>query len=521
MAERTDVGRRNVVIGGVAAAVTLPMIGAARANNAKDSGEGAMSLDDYASQDAVGLADLVKKGEVKAEELANLALEAIDAVNPRLNAVIETFPERAASATNEGPLGGVPFLRKDILLQEEGGLSEFGSRLAVGLRMLAATELALRYDRAGLTTLGRTTTPEMGFNGATETVKDGPTRNPWNPDYSVGGSSGGSAAMVASGAVPAAYANDGGGSIRIPAGCCGAVGLKPTRGRIPLGPAHGSMLLGLICEHAITRSLRDTAAILDATHGASPGDPFVIIPPTRAYVEEIGAPVGRLKIAYAKESWTGIAADPEIAEAVERVAALCAELGHEVVEGRPEINAEAYAMATMNAWCGFLAMGVDGLAAATDRVPSLDTLESSTLACYEYGKSLSAADVFIADEIFNASSRQAAGFFASCDMLLTPTLAQPVAPVGAPFLNANAPGITAEAWVSQIFSYAPFTSLFNVTGQPGISLPLEQDSGGLPIGIQFVGQYGDEAGLLRLAASLEEARPWKDRRPAIWAGNPA
>ncbi len=477
-----------------------------------------MKLEEYVRHDAVGLAELVRRREVTARELAETALAAIAAVNPKINAVVETFPERAAKATAQGPLGGVPFLRKDILIQEEGGLSEFGSRLAAGLRMPSATELALRYARAGLITLGRTTTPEMGFNAATENVKDGPTRNPWNLQRGAGGSSGGAAAIVAAGAVPAAHGNDGGGSIRIPAASCGLVGLKPTRGRVSLGPDHGTVLLGLVVEHVLTRTVRDSAAILDATHGASPGDPYVIPPPARRFAQEVGARVGRLRIAYTTTSWTGASVDPEVAAAVDRAAELCVDLGHEIVQAGPVIDDEAFGRATMNIWCGFLAMGIDALATATGRTVGTDTLEASSLACYEYGKSLSAVDLYHADDVMNRVSRAVAPFFASYDVLLTPTIAQRVAPIGASVLAANAAGLTAEKWVTQLFGYAPFTALFNTTGQPAVSLPLEQDRDGVPIGIQFVGRYGQEALLFRLGASLEEARPWKDLRPAVWAG---
>jgi amidase len=477
-----------------------------------------MTLDEYSRYDAVGLADLVRRREISPAELAETALAAIAAVNPSINAVVETFPKRAAEATLSGPLGGVPFLRKDILIQEAGGLTEFGSRLAAGLRMPEASELALRFQRAGLVTLGRTTTPELAFNATTENVKDGPTRNPWNRDRSAGGSSGGSAAIVAAGAVPSAHGNDGGGSIRIPAGCCGIVGLKPTRGRVSLGPGHGTVLLGLVAEHALTRTVRDCAAILDATQGASPGDPYVIAPPARPYLEEIGAPVGRLRIAYTNTAWTGVAVDPEIAAAVKLTAKLCSDLGHIVVEAKPEVDAEAFGIATRNIWCSFLALGIEGLSAATGRKPNPETLEASSLACMEYGKSLTAVDLYRAEGVMNRVSRDAARFFASYDVLLTPTIARRTLPIGDPLLDGNASGLTAEKWVEQIFTYAPFTSLFNTTGQPAMSLPLEQDSAGLPVGMQFVAKFGEEALLFRLAASLEEAKPWKDRRPGIWAG---
>jgi amidase len=478
-----------------------------------------MKLDEYSRYDAMGLADLVRRRTVTARELAQTALAAIAAVNPRINAVVETFPERAAGATEAGPLGGVPFLRKDILIQEMGGLTEAGSRLASGLRMPNASELALRYQRAGLVTLGRTTTPELGFNATTENVKDGATRNPWDVNRSSGGSSGGSAAIVAAGAVPAAHGSDGGGSIRIPAACCGLVGLKPTRGRVSLGPDRGTVLLGLAVEHALTRTVRDSAAILDATQGAAPGDPYVIAPPARPYLEEFGAHVGRLRIAYTKKAWTGVDVDPEVAAAVDRTAKLCSDLGHDIVEAGPVIDSEAFGLATQNIWCSFLALAIKRLAAATGREPGPITLEASSLACLEYGSALTAIDLYLAEGVMNRTSRDVAKFFNSYDVLLTPTIAQRTLAIGAGLLNSNAAGLTAEKWVRQIFTYAPFTSLFNMTGQPAISLPLEQDSDGLPVGMQFVARCGEEALLFRFAASLEEAKPWKERRPAIWAGN--
>jgi amidase len=501
-------------LGTAPAAETMAQIAGREGSN----GGGAMTLDEYSSYDAVGLSELVRRRDVSPRELAQTALSAIAAVNPTINAVVETFPERAASPQGSGPLGGVPFLRKDILIQEEGGLTEFGSRLAAGLRMPHASELALRYRRAGLVILGRTTAPELAFNATTENVKDGPTRNPWDVNRSAGGSSGGSAAIVAAGAVPAAHGNDGGGSIRIPAACCGIVGLKPTRGRVSLGPDHGTVLLGLVAEHALTRTLRDSAAILDATQGASPGDPYVIAPPMRPYLEEIGAPTGRLKIAYTNEAWTGVSVDPEIAAAVDRTAKFCSELGHDVTQDAPVIDAEAFGLATQNIWCGFIALGIEALAAATGRKPGPETLEASSLACFEYGKSLTAIQLYQADDVMNRVSRKVGAFFESYDVLLAPTIARRTLPIGDALLNGTAPDLTAEKWVRQIFTYAPFTSLFNTTGQPAISLPLEQDNDGLPVGMQFVARHGEEALLFRLAASLEEAKPWRGRRPAIWAG---
>jgi amidase len=477
-----------------------------------------MTLDEYVALDACGMADLVAKGEVHPREFAEAARAAIARANPQLNAVIEVFsdpmPERV-----EGPLAGVPFLRKDLLLQEEGQLSECGSRLAAGLRCRYTSELALRHARAGLNTVGRTSTPELGFSVTTEPALTGATHNPWRLSYSAGGSSGGAAAAVASGMVPMAHASDGGGSIRIPAACCGLVGLKPTRGRISFGPGHASALLGLCIEHAVTRSVRDSAALLDATQGAAAGDPFVIAPPARPYAVEVGTPPGRLRIAWTRSSWTGAAVDQEVADAVERTAHLCDSLGHELTEAKPEIDMEAFDEGNLRIWTAAMAYAVDKISSSMGRKVSRETLEAATLACFEHGKGLSAADLLEAEDLHNKACRQAGAFFERYDVLLTPTIARRVAPLGE--LEGRSHSGDARAWMLKIFAYAPFTALFNATGQPAISLPLHQDSSGLPIGMQFVGKFGAEDVLFRLAGSLEGAAPWRDRRPHMWAANSA
>jgi amidase len=476
-----------------------------------------MTVDEYVELDACRMAELVSQRQLQASELAEAALAAIAKTNPHVNAVLEVFPDRVSKAQADGRFAGVPFLRKDLLIQEAGQLCECGSRLAVGLRCPTTSELAVRYARAGLNTIGRTNTPEFGFHVTTEPVLGGPTRNPWSLSHSAGGSSGGAAAAVASGMVPMAHGNDGGGSIRIPAACCGLVGLKPSRGRISLGPGHGTALLGLCVEHAVTRSVRDSAALLDVTHGASPGDPFIIPVPPRSYAEEVGASPGRLHIAWTKNTWTDADVDPDVASAVQRTAALCEALGHRVVEAKPAIDAEPFGVANTRIWTAAIAYAVDRLVSTTGRSASLATLEHATLVAYEYGKSLSAADLLEAEDMLNKACRQASEFFAQYDVLLTPTIARRVASLGE--LDANAPIADAAEWTRRIFSYAPFTALFNATGQPAISLPLEQDPSGLPIGMQFVAGFGEEGLLFRLAARLEEAASWHRRRPAIWAAN--
>lgn len=476
-----------------------------------------MRLDEYAAQDACGLAALVRRGEVQESELEEVARAAIAAVNPAVNAVVEISPRRASRVfPGSGAFRGVPFLRKDLLIQEAGVLSECGSRLARGFRATVTSELARRQDAAGLVTLGRTATPELGFSVMTEPLVSGPVRNPWNLDRGAGGSSGGAAAAVAAGMTPMAHGNDGGGSLRIPAACCGLVGLKPTRGRVSVGPGHGSVLFGLGVEHAVTRTVRDSAALLDVTCGPADGDPFLLPVSSRPYAAEVAAPVERLRVAFTTVAWNGAAVMGEVAEAVTAAARLCEALGHAVEEASPEVDAAAFGAANMRLWTGSIAYAVDKIAAATGRAPGLDTLEGATLACYEFGRRLSAADIYAADDAINAASRRVGGFFADWDVLLTPTVAETAPRIGT--LNGAAAGWTAESWTAAIFAYAPFTALFNATGQPAISLPLAMSSDGLPIGLQFVARFGREDVLFRLAASLEEAAPWSGRRPPVWAG---
>lgn len=475
-----------------------------------------MRLDEYAAVDACGLADLIRKREVHEREVEKLAREAIAAINPVINAVIETFSQEPDRQSNSGPFGGVPFLRKDLLMQQENELIEYGSRLAAGVRAKMTSELALRQLAAGLVTLGRTATPEFGFSVVTEPVTSGPVRNPWNPERSAGGSSGGAAAAVAAGIVPMAHANDAGGSIRIPAACCGLVGLKPTRGRISVGRGLGSVLFGLGVEHAVTRTVRDCAALLDATSGPVPGDPFIIPLPSRRFADEVGAPTERLRIAVTTKSWGNGKVDREVSEAAVAAAQLCASLGHTIEEADLTIDYEPFQLANLRLWASSTVFAIERIAKVTGRSVGPDVLEAATMACYEYGRKLSAADLFGAEVAINTVSRQVSDFFGKYDVLLTPTIAKQVATVGT--INGMAPDWTAESWNDMLFNYAPFTALFNATGQPAISLPLATDSSGLPIGVQFVAGFAKEDVLFRLAASLEQAAPWASRRPRISAG---
>jgi amidase len=478
-----------------------------------------ISLSDYTAHDGLGLAELVARKEVTPDELAAAAFEAVAKANPRINAVLHTIPKEAAieirAGLPRGPFTGVPFLIKEIVLHAKGVRCEMGSKLAQGYVPDADTELMARFRRAGLVLAGTTQTPEFGYNPTTETRAFGPVHNPWDLGRSPGGSSGGSGAAVAAGIVPVAHANDGGGSIRIPASCNGLVGLKPSRDRIPSGPDYGDLLCGLACEFALTRSVRDAAALLDAVAGPDLGAPGHPVPPARPYRELIGTPPGRLRIAWTATPASGAKVDPECEKAVHETVRLLEGLGHTLIEDRPRYDWDAFLENVNVIWGAFGVASIDFAAAMTGRKPGPDNLEAVTLASYEDGKRYSAIDLLNAMTHCNVVSRQVGAFFEKVDVLVTPTIARLPAPLGE--LNQNREGMTAMEWTRQIFSYVPFTPVFNVTGQPAISLPLHWSAGGLPVGVQIAGRFGDEATLLCLAAQLEQARPWAARRPPIHA----
>jgi amidase len=473
-----------------------------------------MNLNEYASYDALGLAKLVRSKSITPAELVECALSANALVNPKLNAVIATVPNWESQLDQQysyGAFFGVPFLIKDLVLQAKGVPCEFGSRLFRGAYVAPLdTELMSRFRKAGVITWGRTNTPELGCAPITEPLLYGPTRNPWDTTRSAGGSSGGSAAAVAAGIVPIAHGNDGGGSIRAPAASCGLVGLKPTRGRTPVGPLAGDPLHGLAIEHIISRSVRDSAAMLDAVEGPGIGDRFVIPRPRRSYLEEVSTAPRRLRIAVSTDPRKYGTIDPECADAAREAARFCASLGHDVEEARPDFDDEAFHNINVVYWCSSLAGGITRFAHALGRQPSPDNLEATVWACFQHGLTLRAIDIELANFHMNLISRSVGGFFARFDILMTPTLRSPPLKLGT--LNANEPGMTASGWIEAALTVAPFTALYNVTGQPAISLPLAESRDGLPIGIQFAAPYGDEATLFNLAGQLETASPWSHRK---------
>lgn len=480
-----------------------------------------LSIEEYTRHDGLGLAELVAKKEVTPQELADTALEAVERMNPELNAVLQRLPELAraeiARGLPDGPFRGVPFVIKELVLHAKGVRLDSGCKLAQGLVPEEDTELMARFRRAGLVLVGTTQTPELGYNPTTETVLYGPVHNPWDPSRSAGGSSGGSSAAVAAGIVPLAHANDGGGSIRIPASCNGLVGLKPTRDRIPTGPDYADPLCGLAIEFAVTRTVRDAAALLDAVSGPDLGAPSQCVPPLRPFRDEVGAKTGRLRIAFSTRPASGRRADPECERAVTETAKLLASLGHELVESAPALDWDRFLDTVHVIWVAFTALSMDGLSAALGRKPTPESVEAVTWACYEDGKRFSAVELLQALDHHNAVSRQTAAFFQGLDAFLTPTTARPAAPLGE--IDQNKAGLSAIDWTRQVFEYVPFTALFNTTGQPAISLPLHWTPAGLPVGVQLAGRFGDEATLLRLASQLEIARPWRDKRPRLHAAN--
>jgi len=479
-----------------------------------------MNLEEYSRCDGVALADLVKKREVSPKELVHLFAEAVEKVNSKINAIIEVYQDRVErldeSVIPAGPFIGVPFLMKDIGAGEGGRVQDNGSRLMKGHVVDKDSFLTERFKKAGLTLLGRTTCPEFAMGISTESVLTGATRNPWDLDKMAGGSSGGSAASVAAGVVPVAHASDNGGSIRIPASACGLVGLKPSRGRVTSGPDFGEMWPGMLQEFVVSRTVRDTAVMLDAVSAPASGDPFVITQPNRPYSEEVGSPTGRLRIAWTTDSWKpGSSVDSEVVRCVEKVVSECEGAGHELVEASPAFDYDEFLDATCKAWAFGLYVGMDMFGAALGRRVSEETVEPVMLSYYKYSKSLRAADMFMTEFVLNKVRRNFGKFFDTYDMLLTPTLTKLPEPLG--IYSKMRTDVDYVGFMGLCDETKGFCSAANVTGQPAISLPLGQSQSGLPIGVQFMSRFGEENQLIRLASKLEQEMPWRDRIPPVHA----
>lgn len=474
--------------------------------------------DELASLDATAQAELVRKKEVTPVELVEAAIERIERVNPKLNAVVTPMFEQALQtargALPEGPFKGVPFLLKDLLAAYGGVRMTMGSTLMRNFVPNHDTELVARLKRSGLVVVGKTNTPEFGILPTTEPGLFGASRNPWDPGRTTGGSSGGSAAAVAARMVPMAHANDGGGSIRIPASCCGLFGLKPTRARNPLGPDFGDIMSGLVCEHAVTGSVRDSAALLDATSGPAPGDPYWAPPPARPFAREVGADPGRLRIAFTvKAPSEDIVIHPDCVAAVREAAALCESLGHEVEEASPEIQRDMMLAAFVVIWAAGNAATLDAISLMTGRKAEAGEVEPLTWALCEMGRKRTASEYLMSVQVMQGVGREMARFFQSHDIWLTPTVQEPPVPLG----TFDSTPEDALAGFTRSARFVPFTPVCNASGQPAMSMPLFWNADGLPIGTHFVARFGEEATLFRLASQLERARPWADRRPPICA----
>jgi len=475
------------------------------------------TFNEFDFMDATAQAELVRRKEVKPIDLVDAAIRRIERLNPGLNAVItplyEQARESARGALPEGPFRGVPFLLKDLVASYAGVRMAWGSAFMRNFVPDHDSELVIRLKRAGFVFLGKTNAPEFGIVPTTEPALFGATRNPWDLSRSPGGSSGGSAVAVAAGMVPMAHANDGGGSIRIPASCCGIFGLKPTRARNPLGPDVGDMMGGLVAEHAVTRSVRDSAALLDATAGPDVGDPYWAPPAVRPYAQEIGMDLGRLRIAFSTQAPSGARIHPDCVEAVRDAAKLCAGLGHEVSEAAPEINGPLLVQAFTAVWAAGCASGIDAFAFLTGQAPGQDFFEPLTWALYEMGQRTTGSAYLMSRTVLQQITRQVARFMEKYDVWLTPTLAEPPVPLGTFDATPDNP----LQGFHRAVEYVPFTPIANATGQPAMSVPLYWNQEGLPVGTHFFGRFGDEGTLFRLAAQLEAARPWAERRPPVQA----
>lgn len=495
--------RREVIAGGIAVAATAGLPGSASGME-----------DVLQDHDALGLADLVRRRKVSPSELLEAAIARAEAQDARFNFMAQRHYDHGrkaiAAGLPQGPFTGVPWLLKDLNTYIAGEVTENGSRLWKGYRASVTSELVRRIERAGFAIFGKTTTPEFGLTGTTESVLKGPTRNPWNPQRIAGGSSGGAAAAVAAGVIPAAHATDGGGSIRIPAAACGLFGLKPSRGRVPMGPTRTEGWGGMSVHHAVTRTVRDSAAILDATHGVEPGSRYGAPTPERPYLQEVGRDPGRLRVALMLSPFSGAPVDPQVIAATRAAASLLESLGHHVEEAAPRID-----MASIGA-SSFALMASSVAADCEDRAKALgielgpDVVERTTMEFIAIGKSFTGRDYVRGNNAYQAAAVAIGQFMERFDVIVSPTLTTLPLPLGRVGLDT---GRSMADWGAEVGAFAAFTGIYNGTGQPSMSLPLGMSDDGLPIGVMVTGRYGEEGLLFRLAGQMEKAAPWAARRP--------
>ena len=491
---------------------------------------------EYEQYDGLGLAELIRTRQLSAAEVCAAAMARIERFNPQINAVVTRMFESARRALAEGlPSGvfqGVPFLLKDLLCACAGAPLSFGCKALKNFIPDHDSELVRRYKQAGLVILGKTNTPEFGIVAYTEPELFGPTRNPWNLSRTPGGSSGGAAAAVAAGMVPLAGGGDGGGSIRIPAAYCGLFGLKPSRGRIPTGPDFGELWQGAVVEHVITRTVRDSAAMLDSIWGADVGAPFIIAPPERPYLEETRREPPHLRIAFNARSPIGMPVHPENEKAVLQTALMLQKLGHDVAEASPDLDGRALARTYLTMLYGEVAADLRDLESVLGRPARPQDVETATWTLGLLGLCEPAAAMAGARRLWGRAARTMGRFHETYDLYLTPSTAQPPARIGelqpkpyeiGALKIVNRLGL--GRWLQrsgiidriaiQNMARTPFTQLANFTGQPAMSVPLHWTREGLPCGVHFMARIGDEATLFRLAAQLEKEKPWFQHRPAL------
>jgi len=509
----SQLSRRDLLKGGLTASLgaVMNISSAARADT---SGQFSGLAAEYSKYDGLGLAELIAKKKISALELLNSVHERVDAFNPKLNALCHLFFDRAEAQIKQGigtgPFGGVPFVLKDLNQYLAGTITSAGSRIWKDSVADFDSTLVERYKQAGLVIFGKTNSPELGLTTTTESVLFGQTHNPWNLERTSGGSSGGAAAVVASRIVPMAHGSDGGGSIRIPASCCGAFGFKPTRARVPLGPNQFESWNGCTQHHALTISVRDSAALLDVSVGAELGSPYFSPPPVRPFLKEVSAEPGRLRIALVTATPGGTPLDPECKKAALNAAKLCKGLGHSIEETTIPIDFALARGAFFAILQVSLARVLDDAAAILGRPVSEQDVEPVTWATMQAGLKVTSVTYSRAIATLHQIGLAMAKFQRNYDVILSPTLAKPPVALGLLSLSQDL-----SAWSKEVMEFSPYTALYNVTGQPSMSVPLHWTPDGLPVGVMFSARFGEDGTLFRLAAQLEKAQPWDKRRPRL------
>lgn len=471
-------------------------------------------IDELLARDGLGQAEAIARGDTTPAELLEAAIARAEASNARLNFIAQPMFERGRAAAKQpfiGPFAGVPFMVKDLHMAIPGERMGEGSRLWNGVRADYTSTLYTRYVAAGLNSFAKTTTPEFGLTVTTESAATGLTRNPWNLGHSAGGSSGGAACAVAAGVVAIAHASDGGGSIRCPASACGVFGLKPSRGRVPMGPHGTEGWLGLGVVHAVSRSVRDSAALLDASHGPENGSRYTAPAPEHSFLSEVTRDPGRLRVAVMRVPITGVPVHADVLAALDAAARLLEGLGHHVEIAQPRLDGAALGEAMVAVLGAATAFEVGERLKTIGRDTAGDDLETVTQMFVHIGKTTSGPQIMAANALFQQAAITVADFMAGYDIILSPVFAQPPIELGKIDLSPT----DMAAWTANILGYSPFTALANWTGQPAMSLPLGMSSTGLPIGVMAMGRYGAEGLLYRLAGQIERAAPWAGRRPVL------